>query len=156
MRAATMKFSLRSLFLLVLVASLLSLLVRNWIANRPVRFQNYSSQLLKENLDAGRSVMVSIGADWSVNGTISKDMISGKMGYPLRENRIVTLEADWTRPSAEVRALMQGLGIQTVPAIAIFNPVARENPIVMTDLVDQERILLAMEQSTRQSDRAKE
>lgn len=151
-----MKFRLRTLLLLVFVASLLSLLLRSRIVNRPIRFQSYSSQSLEKNLDEGRPVLVSIGADWCLSGAVNRDMISGKMGYPMRKNRVVALEADWTKPSQEVQTLMEELGVQTVPAIAIFTPATRKNPTIMTDLVDQERILHAIEQTNRQSDRTKD
>ena len=157
MRAIPMKFRLRTLLLLVLVASLVSLLLRNRIAaNRPVRFQSYSSQSLEESLDAGRSVLVSIGADWCLKGAVSRDMIAGKMGYSIRKNRVVALEADWTIPSHEVQTLMEGLGVKKVPAIAIFTPTARENPIVITNFFDQGRILHAIEQTNKQADRTKD
>lgn len=149
-----MQYRLRTLLAVVLVSSLLSAGLSILIAHRSIEFQNYSAQVLDENLDAGRTVLVSIGADWSVNGEINRKMISSEMGYSLRSNRIAALEADWTRPSNELQKLMSGLGVKTVPAVAIFSPAARAAPVILTDLVDQDQVLQAIEQQRKQDDKS--
>lgn len=142
-----MQFRLRTLLVVFVAAAVLSLIVRHRIANRHMAFHNYSIKSLNEHLDDGRTVLVSVGADWSQNSKFNRNMISNEMGYSLRKEHVVALDADWTRPTIDVQALMEELGIQKLPVVAVFSPGKRDSPILLTEIVDKESVLQAIQQS---------
>lgn len=140
-----MKFKLRTVFLLFILAALLSLGLRYRIVHRPLKFQAYSAQQLQESLAKGRVVLVSIGADWSANSAVQTKIIADDLGYSVRRKGVVALKADWTKQTPEVQSLMADLGVKSVPAVAIFYPSKAKKPVLVTDLDPRTRILEEIE-----------
>lgn len=142
-----MRFRLRTLLVLLLFASIGSVFLRSLIVHRAIQLQPYSARSLELALGEGRPVLVSIGADWSAASLLNTDRISNEMGYWLRRDNFLALQADWTNRTPAVDGLMQDLGVTTTPAVALFFP-SRKDPIVFSgetrrdtllDVIDQNR-----------------
>ncbi|MFN3191113.1 MAG: thioredoxin family protein [Aureliella sp.] len=149
-----MKFRLRSLLMFVFAASIASLILRTVYINRPARFEAYSPPTaLKETLNGGKPVIVSLSAAWSAQSRANAQMIEQSMGRFIRDNDVTALQADWTNPSQETENLMEQLDVVAIPAIAIFNPEDSENPIVITGQVTHQQIRDAIHSSMSEKDR---
>lgn len=125
------QFRLRTLFLLVLVAAFGSLALNRYLVTRPPTPRSYSSIALKEFLSDGKTVLVTVDADWALNPSNRPRYMSPDVSRRIRELNIETLTANWTKPNPAVDALMQSLSQTTVPTLALFSPDAPANPIVL-------------------------
>lgn len=50
----------------------------------------------------------------------------------IRQNGISVFGADWTEHAEDVTELMQSSGINSVPAVVLFDPKSEESPHVIT------------------------
>lgn len=57
----------------------------------------------------------------------------------------VTLKADWTDHSDEIRDLLNRLGGDSIPTLAVFSPARPTEPIVLRDLWTQSMLVEQLE-----------
>ncbi|MGQ9576108.1 MAG: protein-disulfide reductase DsbD family protein [Thermoguttaceae bacterium] len=127
-----------------------------WLLLFHVRFthqlpwQPFTTRAGFERLVAsGNTVLVDFTADWCATcKTLEALYLNTKEVRQLVErNRVVTLKADWTHEDPEVTAMLNLLGAQQVPVVAIF-PAGRPNePIRFLDGYTKGMILEALQKA---------
>ena len=127
----------------VAVAAALFAVIAWFIESRPPTWEPYSAANLQKRLAEGRPVLVFVNAGWSVHPGAA--VFSRRVCRRLRRQGVVAMRADWTASTPAVDALMQQLGTQRAPALAIFpgepGAVPRTTPWNASD----EQILAALQ-----------
>lgn len=102
-------------------------------------WQPFSEQAVVEALDDGRPVMVDFTADWCLTcKVVEKTTLTTEETRKLvAEHGIVTLKADWTDESDDIRRILNRLGADSIPVLAVFSPQRPSEPIVLRDLWTQ-------------------
>lgn len=140
------QFGLGTLLLAMIPLGVLFLGVRNYLDNRPIEWVPYSAKSLGRELGEGRIVLVNFRADWALNAIVNERHaieIAGVKKY-LEAHRIVPMKADWTDGSNEIKEALGSIGVNTLPAIAVYSPAYPDTPIVLGGLVTKQQVLDAL------------
>jgi len=112
-------------------------------------WQPYSQQALVQLTSEGKTVFIDFTAEWCLTCKRNEKMAinTEPVKELVDELGVVTLKADWTDGSPEIKKMLALLGSQSIPVYAIF-PADRPNqPIVLRDLVTQQQILDTLQQA---------
>ncbi|MFN5275366.1 MAG: hypothetical protein ACK5E3_19360 [Planctomycetota bacterium] len=139
-----MNLSLKSVFILVLVAAVISLGLRFYKNSQPLAFTPYSSDLRDDALENGQCVLVTLYANWDLNSSDPIRWLSHDVTIRARARNMLPLCADWTHHAPQVTALMDELNIKSVPAIAIYDPRYPSTPKVIEGLATDRATLDAI------------
>ena len=120
-------------------------MLRDYMDNRPLTLEDYTSARLSQHLSDGRCVLVSFHADWDSNTSDPLNRMSSKLPHVVRQHGMAAMSADWTTKPASVTGLMTKLGLQSVPAIAVFTPDNANHPIVLPDRTSEADLLAIIE-----------
>lgn len=93
----------------------------------------FSMALLGQETALNRTVVVDFTADWCATCKILERTVlnTQKVREFVDANQLVMLMADWTTPNPEIDTMLQKLGSEQIPVLAIF-PAGRPNqPIVL-------------------------
>ena len=112
-----MKISLRSVFMLVLLAAVISLGFQFYKNSQPLAFSPYSSDLRDHALEKGQCVLVTLYANWTLNTSDPTRWLSHDVTIRARARNMLPLSADWTNHAPQVTELMDELNIKSVPAL---------------------------------------
>ncbi|MCL2348826.1 MAG: thioredoxin family protein [Planctomycetaceae bacterium] len=84
-------------------------------------------------LAKGKVVLVDFTADWCLNCKVLERTVlhSNEVTAKLNEINGVILTADWTYRNPEITDMLNQLGGEQVPVVAIFTPENKTNPIVL-------------------------
>ena len=148
------RFRLRTLFLIVLFSAFGSLALNRYLLTRPPVQGTYSSAALTELLSDGKTVLITIDADWAINPTNRPRYMSSDVSRRIRELNIETLTANWTSPDPAVDSLMETLHKDAVPTLALFTPDSPNRPVVLPHDPSDSDILNALN-SNGMADRIK-
>jgi thiol:disulfide interchange protein len=144
-----MRFGLRGLLFVVVIAASLFAVVRVVLDARQLSFRTYSSEALFAALQNGDCVVVSFHANWDAASINRLTRISSKLKKQIRNSDAICFEADWSAKSLETSALMKLLAIDTVPALAFFSGSSLQQPIVLKDWPQEAAIEQALNQCCR-------
>ena len=125
------RFRLRTLFIVIAIAAIGAWVLSEFMQTQPPTQSRYSAANLRELLAAGKTVVVTIDADWAVNATNRPRFMSPEVSRRIREMEIETLSADWTNGDSQVGDLMKRVGETNVPAMIVFSPDAPDHPVVL-------------------------
>lgn len=106
-------------------------------------WQPFSIARLAAEVAGEKTVVVDFTADWCLTcKTLEKTVLNtAKVRDWVDEHGLVMLMADWTEPSAEIDTMLQKLGSEQIPVLAIF-PAGRPNqPIVLMGGYTQNTLL---------------
>ncbi|MEL6109547.1 MAG: hypothetical protein AAFU85_26355 [Planctomycetota bacterium] len=142
------RFRLRTLLLIIFVAALVSLSLNQFLVTRPPTQASYSATALSELLADGKTVLVTIDADWAMNPSSRPRYMSPDVSRRVRELNIAMLTANWTKANPSVDALMQSLNQSRVPTLVLFSPQTPDSPIVLPQDPSETEILDALDGKT--------
>jgi len=106
---------------------------------------------LAELRSGGATVMVDFSADWCLTckANLQFAIETRRVKAALDKNRVVSVLADWTDGSDEIREVLEGLGSRSIPVLAIY-PGSKpgeplKDPIILRDLLTEGQVLAALE-----------
>lgn len=114
-------------------------------------WQSFSlAKLQRKAIDEGRTVLVDFTADWCLTcKTLEKVALKTKdVEEAINAAGVVTMIADWTRPSPAIDKTIKALKSNGVPVIAIFPASDPYNPIVFRGQYSEQAILDAIAKAT--------
>jgi thiol:disulfide interchange protein len=88
-------------------------------------------------------VMVDFTADWCLTcKVVEKTTLNTDSTRDVVDTHgFVTLKADWTDGSDEIRDLLNRLGGDSIPTLAVFSPARPTEPIVLRDAWSQSTLI---------------
>ncbi len=97
----------------------------------------------------GRAVFVDFTASWCVTCQVNKRLVleSDALQARFEERNVVRLRADWTSQDAQITAALRELGRIGVPVYAVYAAGSRGAPILLPELLTQERVLRAIDEA---------
>ena len=109
-------------------------------------WEPFTPARLEAELAQGRTVLVDFTADWCL--TCKRNEIQVLNTPPIesvvQSNRVVTLKADFTRQSPEIKQVLNALGSNSIPICAIFSADRPSEPLVLPDLITKNQVIEAL------------
>lgn len=140
------------------VAVAISLLAFNYLG--PVRedqqakqeliaWEPYNEARLQELQSEGKTVLVDFSAKWCMTclWNLGSAIDTQPTADLVQELGVVTMYADWTDRSPEIKAKLDELQSKSIPLLAIYPGNDPARPILLRDLVTQQSILDALRQA---------
>lgn len=112
-------------------------------ADEKLQWEPYTPGAVAEALESGRPVMIDFTADWCLTcKVVEKTTLNTNSTRELVDTHgFVTLKADWTDGSDEIREMLNKLGGDSIPTLAVFSPARPTEPIVLRDAWTQSALL---------------
>ncbi len=112
-------------------------------ADEKLHWEPFTPAAVAEALKNGQPVMVDFTADWCLTcKVVEKTTLNTDSTRDVVDtHRFVTLKADWTDGSDEIRDLLNRLGGDSIPTLAVFSPAKPTEPIVLRDAWSQSTLL---------------
>ena len=94
-------------------------------------------------------MLVDFTADWCLNcklnmkGAIDTDAVR----RVAEENNVVSLLADYSDMSDEIKQMLEALGSRSIPVLAVFPAGEPTRPIVLRDLLTRGQVIEALRQA---------
>ena len=126
------------------------LTVKNYLHALPPDQHAYSSSALQEHLRDGKTVLVTVDADWSIKQSDSAWFMSPDVSKIVRQKGFVTMTANWTTRSPEVDSLMAAIDRKEAPVLAVFSPANPDSPIVFNRGDTESKLLAALQSTPKQ------
>jgi thiol:disulfide interchange protein len=107
----------------------------------------YSEKSVAQALDEGRPVLIDFTADWCPNCKFVEQMSLNTYSTRLfvEQHNVLTLKADWTDYSEDIRATLAKLNSSSIPITVIFSPTRPKEPIVLRDVYFQSTLLESLQ-----------
>lgn len=107
-----------------------------------LNWQPLSQTALNEALEAKKSVLVDITADWCLNCRVNEVLVLHRPEVVAALNRddIVLLQGNWSKPSAEIEQFLSRYGASGIPFNAIFGPSTPQGH-VLPSLLSKDELL---------------
>ena len=89
-----------------------------------VQWRNFDRAEIFRLVAAGKVVFVDITADWCLTCKVNKAVVldGGEVSKRLRSAGVVAMQADWTRPDAEIFAFLRSFSRYGIPFDVVFGP----------------------------------
>ena len=99
----------------------------------------------------GRTVIVKFTANWCKNCATLDKLIYKRDVFKekLQETNAVLVVADWSYDDAEIKAVLEGYGTQTLPFAAVFPGADPKHPILLRDFYSMENALGALDEAAK-------
>jgi thiol:disulfide interchange protein len=98
---------------------------------------------------AGRTVLVDFTADWCLNCKLNLKVAieTDAVRRMAEDNDVVTLLADYSDMSDEIKGMLEALGSRSIPVLAVFPAGDPTRPIVLRDLISKGQVIEAIRQA---------
>lgn len=112
-------------------------------ADEKLHWEPFTPSAVAEALENGQPVMVDFTADWCLTcKVVEKTTLNTDSTRDVVDTHgFVTLKADWTDGSDEIRDLLNRLGGDSIPTLAVFSPAKPTEPIVLRDAWSQSTLI---------------
>ena len=112
-------------------------------ADEKLHWEPFTPDAVAAALKDGRPVMVDFTADWCLTcKVVEKTTLNTNSTRDVVDTHgFVTLKADWTDGSDEIRDLLNRLGGDSIPTLAVFSPARPTEPIVLRDAWSQSTLI---------------
>ncbi len=112
-------------------------------ADEKLQWEPFTPAAVADALESGQPVMVDFTADWCLTcKVVEKTTLNTDSTREVVDTHgFVTLKADWTDGSDEIRDLLNRLGGDSIPTLAVFSPVRPTEPIVLRDAWSQSTLI---------------
>jgi len=112
-------------------------------ADEKLHWEPFTPKAVVEALAKGQPVIVDFTADWCLTcKVVEKTTLNTDSTRDVVDTHgFVTLKADWTDGSDEIRDLLNRLGGDSIPTLAVFSPVKPNEPIVLRDAWSQSTLI---------------
>ncbi len=109
----------------------------------------YSEPALAKYRAEGRTVMLDFTANWCLNCQINTRVAIDKENVArlVDQNEVITMLADWTDRSDEIRSKLDELQSNSIPLLAIYPPDPQAPPILLRDLLTESDVIEALEEA---------
>ena len=116
---------------------------------KAIQWEPYNEARLAELQQQGRTVMVDFTAKWCVNCIVNYKVAldTEPTRQMLEELDAVAMLADWTDQNDRIKRKLEELQSRSIPLLAIYPGSEPTNPIVLRDLVSQDKVLEALRQA---------
>lgn len=117
----------------------------NYLAStdETLHWEPFSPGAVADALNSGKPVMVDFTADWCLTCKVVENttLNTNSTRKVVDTHGFVTLKADWTDGSDEIREMLNRLGGDSIPTLAVFSPARPTEPIVLRDAWTQSALL---------------
>jgi suppressor for copper-sensitivity B len=112
-------------------------------AEEKILWEPFTPAAVADALKNGQPVMVDFTADWCLTCKVVEKttLDTDSTRDVVNANGFVTLKADWTDGSDEIRDMLNRLGGDSIPTLAVFSPARPAEPIVLRDAWTQSTLL---------------
>ncbi len=112
-------------------------------------WENYSKVALSEAQSEGRTVLVNFTANWCLTCkyNLKTAINTQEVKKVVNRNGVVTLLADWTDESDEIKQSLAELNSKSIPLLAIYPAGKPEEVIVLRDVITQSQLVEALEKA---------
>jgi suppressor for copper-sensitivity B len=120
-------------------------------------WQPFDTAALQQIVAQGSVVFVDVSAAWCLTCKFNELMVLDRapVADKLRQEGVVALRADWTRPDANITAYLHSFGRYGVPLDVIYGPAA-PNGIALSALLTPGAVMAALEHAAADSARHEE
>ena len=114
-----------------------------------LRWEPFSIASWDKHTADGKTVLVEFTADWCLNCKVNMKVAIDTDGVrrAADANGVVSLLADYSDMSEEIKQMLEALGSRSIPFLAVFPAGERSKPIVLRDLVTKQQVIDAIEQA---------
>ncbi len=118
-------------------------------AESELPWQPFSRALFERLVAANKTILVDFTADWCLTCKTLEALVlnTRETREAVDRNRVVTLQADWTRGAPEVTEMLEILGSKQVPVVAIFPAGDPNRPIVLRGGYTKQTLLDALKKA---------
>lgn len=118
------------------------------VVDSNTHMRTFDTASIAKLASSGRVVFVDVTADWCVTCQVNKKLVldQAPVAAKLAGANVVTMTADWTRPSDEIAAYLASFGRYGIPFDVIYGPRAPQGiplPVILTS----EAVLDAMREA---------
>jgi suppressor for copper-sensitivity B len=120
-------------------------------------WQPFDTAALQGSVAQGSVVFVDVSAAWCLTCKFNELMVLDRapVADKLRQEGVVALRADWTRPNAKITAHLHSFGNYGVPLDVIYGPAA-PNGIALSEVLTPGAVMAALEHAAAGSARHEE
>lgn len=110
-------------------------------------WEPFTPARLESELAQGRTVLVDFTADWCLTCKVNEKQVlnTARIETAVQTNRVITLKADFTRQSPEIKQVLNALGSNSIPVCAIFSAERPSEPLVLPDLITKQQVIEALD-----------
>ncbi len=114
-----------------------------------IDWQPYSKSALEAALKTDRPIFIDFTADWCLNCQVNKQtsLEVPRVSQRIKELRVTTFLADWTRPNNEILEALRSFDQSGVPLYVIYPADRKKPPIILPQILTPQIVLDALNQA---------
>jgi suppressor for copper-sensitivity B len=107
-----------------------------------IRWEVFDEAALRQHVEAGRTVLVDVTADWCVTCQVNKKLVidRGDVAGLLSGGEVIAMRADWTSPDPVIAAYLASFGRYGIPFNALYGPGSPDG-LPLPELLTTEAVL---------------
>lgn len=111
-------------------------------------WKKFDRQELAAQIAAGHVVFVDVTAEWCLTCQVNKATVvyRGEVAKRLSDPKILSMQADWTKPDAAIAAYLAGFGRYGIPFDAVYGPGAPDG-LPLPELLTEGEVLQALDKA---------
>jgi len=111
-----------------------------------LEWQAFAPETIGTLVAEGKTVLVDVTAEWCVTCQVNKKLVleTTEVANALRNDNIVLMQADWTRPDQKIADYLASYGRFGIPFNAVFGPGAPDG-ILLSELLRVDAVLGALQ-----------
>jgi len=134
---------------LIVVGLVAIVMFGNWFGAHQLPWEPFSVARLQQLQAEGKTVMIDFTADWcpTCKVNLATALNTKDVKEAVESGGVVTLLADWTKESPEIKQFLNQHDQNSIPFLVIYPAKDPHNPIRLPDMVTQGQVLEALEQA---------